>query len=651
MTVLATSQLRADAASAAPDAPRLVLHDAELSRRLDGLFDAHFTAPRRSSARVRTNHVLKRLLDVGSALVGLALIWPIMLLAALATLLDTGRPVFYSQSRRIRFGRRATIYKMRTLVIGADRKLDALVSIKHNGKFLNITKQADSYTRVGRWLERLWIVELPQLWNVLTGQMSMVGNRPIPDYVINALGPAPEVVERFASPQGMTGYVQILGRDNVTDDQRIQLEYRYSRVYEDGDVFFEDLRIIALTVLSYLGLVRGLTVERFLGAGPRQSVAAGTPKPVRNQTAALTDGLACPTCYVVEDACDPTACHQECVTSCEPNAISIRHGRAAISDACIACSACVTACPRHAIDKTPLTRVNGSLHCAGCGTHYPIVDGVADLLPRNTQAKTSPYFDFYDREYLHDNPLLHTEDTAWKLRELAPLVARGGSCDAVLDLGCGAGEIGRSLAARVGASQRTASDWSGDILSVARRTDDEGRFVRSDAAHLPFRNATFDLALLIDVIEHQALPDQVLRELRRTSKRMLMRTPLEDCWYERLRRRRKDLFRESSGHVVHFSLRTVRDRLRTAGWRVLRDESRPLAWSHWKRVLAGNAPFSHKCTAAARVFLRAVLPAGVHRRWFVTNYNALCESTFVPQETHASASSSPIMIQPREVNA
>lgn len=218
------------------------------------------------------NHLLKRVFDMLFLLAAVVVALPLILIGGLATLVDTGWPVFYVQTRRVRFGRCARIYKMRTLDVGSDKRLDALVSVKHHGKFLNVSKDCSRYTRVGRWLERLWIVELPQVLNILRGEMSVVGNRPIPDYVINALGPAVETIERFASPQGLTGYVQSIGRDDVTDEERILLEYHYSDVFERGDVFLEDLKIIACTIAAYFG--KQITVGHFLGEDYKVRYAA-----------------------------------------------------------------------------------------------------------------------------------------------------------------------------------------------------------------------------------------------------------------------------------------------------------------------------------------------------------------------------------------
>lgn len=624
--------------AAPPRMASIRLHDPELTRKLDRLFDDHFARPRQPTVRVQVNHLLKRGLDLLVAGLGLLVLWPVLALSALATLCDTGAPVFYSQTRRIRFGRRARIYKMRTMFVGADRNLDALVDIKNNGRFLNVAKAQSSYTRVGRILERLWIVEMPQLWNVLKGEMSLVGNRPIPDYVIGVLGPTHEVAERFAGPQGMTGYTQIIGREHVTDEERIQLEYHYSQIFEKGDVFIEDLRIILLTALTYLGMTRRRTASDFLPVEARRSGALSAADEVSAadalQAGELADEidvtgrhavLACPTCYEISAACDTGKCQEQCVKSCPHDAISIVAGRATINDRCTACSQCVHACPVDAIDKFALRTVDEGLHCDHCETTYTLRNGVYDLLPQRENLEKSPYFEFYESEYVADNPTVHLEDTEWKVRELRPLLKSDLQYSRMLDLGCGAGVLGRRIAADLGIPQTVSADWSTQILEVARREAPEATYVRMDAAYLPFRNRRFDLALLIDVIEHQHKPDQVLSELRRVADRLLLRTPLEECWYETMRRRRKDLFRESSGHVVHYDPPRARRQLSDNGWRV-RDESvRHIAWIHWKRVLAGDYPWPAKLTAAGRFGLRLLLPISLYRRLFVTNYNAFCE--------------------------
>lgn len=115
----------------------------------------------------------KRVFDVAFAVAGLALLWPLFLIVALLIKLDDRGPVLYRQIRAGRWGREFRIVKFRTMRDGADKEGPS------------VTAEGDSrITRVGRWLRKTKVDELPQLWNVLRGEMSFVGPRPeVPKYV------------------------------------------------------------------------------------------------------------------------------------------------------------------------------------------------------------------------------------------------------------------------------------------------------------------------------------------------------------------------------------------------------------------------------------------------------------------------------------
>ena len=219
---------------------------------LDRVFEEHFRNLPAPTLRLRLNWFGKRILDLVIGSIGTALTLPVIAVAAISTYLDTGRPVFYTQIRRGLYGKKIKVRKMRTMVQGTDKKLNEIISAEKHGRFMNIPWEADVYTRVGRILEVLWIVELPQLWSVLFGEMSLVGNRPVPDYVIRILGTSPQVIQRFGSPPGLTGYPQIVGREVISDEERIRLEEEYTRVYQTGNVVIEDIRIIARTIFLYV---------------------------------------------------------------------------------------------------------------------------------------------------------------------------------------------------------------------------------------------------------------------------------------------------------------------------------------------------------------------------------------------------------------
>jgi lipopolysaccharide/colanic/teichoic acid biosynthesis glycosyltransferase len=115
----------------------------------------------------------KRLFDVGATIAGLFVLWPVLLIVALLIKLDDGGSVFFRQERVGRAGRRFRVWKFRTMIPDAERRGGALT-----------VGQDPRTTRVGRWLRRSKLDELPQLFNVLAGDMSLVGPRPeVPRYV------------------------------------------------------------------------------------------------------------------------------------------------------------------------------------------------------------------------------------------------------------------------------------------------------------------------------------------------------------------------------------------------------------------------------------------------------------------------------------
>ena len=129
-------------------------------------------------------------------------------------------------------------------------------------RFLNIPHDSPLYSGVGRMLERSCFTELPQLLYVLRGTMSPVGNRPLPENVIDALREAyPGAEDRFNTPAGLTGPIQLAGRDNLTDVQRLRIEIRYCDVARSSYSMSLDFMILLYTVLVVSGLHRSFTCE------------------------------------------------------------------------------------------------------------------------------------------------------------------------------------------------------------------------------------------------------------------------------------------------------------------------------------------------------------------------------------------------------
>jgi exopolysaccharide biosynthesis polyprenyl glycosylphosphotransferase len=171
--------------------------------------------------------VLKRIADLLGAVAGLALLSPLFALVAILIKLDSRGPVFFGSPRWGQRGKRICIWKFRTMVNGAAGLLveDAALRAAYAK---DVKLQSDPrVTRVGKWLRRLSIDEMPQLFNVLTGDMSLVGPRPKLFGEEQKYGPLFGVV--LAVPPGMTGLWQVSGRNNLSYEQRIALDVDYVR--------------------------------------------------------------------------------------------------------------------------------------------------------------------------------------------------------------------------------------------------------------------------------------------------------------------------------------------------------------------------------------------------------------------------------------
>jgi lipopolysaccharide/colanic/teichoic acid biosynthesis glycosyltransferase len=187
---------------------------------------------------------MNRAADIAGAGLGLAVAAPVLAAAAVAIKLEDGGPVLYRQRRVGLGGEEFELLKLRTMVVGAE----------HQGAGLAVNRGDPRITRVGRVLRRLSLDELPQLWNVVRGDMSLVGPRPTLAYQ----------VERYTARQrrrlevkpGITGWAQVHGRAALPWADRIELdvwyvEHRSPRL---------DVRILLRTPLALLtGTYKGET--------------------------------------------------------------------------------------------------------------------------------------------------------------------------------------------------------------------------------------------------------------------------------------------------------------------------------------------------------------------------------------------------------
>ncbi|GAA4367120.1 sugar transferase [Actinomadura sp. NPDC048032] len=169
--------------------------------------------------------VLKGLVDRVAALGGIVALSPLLLLIAVLIKMSGEGPVLFRQTRVGRGGREFTVLKFRTMVADAEaRRLELLAANDHDGVLFKI-RQDPRVTRVGRRLRRYSLDELPQLFNVLRGEMSLVGPRPpLPDEVAQYGG---DVYRRLVVKPGLTGLWQVSGRSDLSWEESVRLDLRY----------------------------------------------------------------------------------------------------------------------------------------------------------------------------------------------------------------------------------------------------------------------------------------------------------------------------------------------------------------------------------------------------------------------------------------
>jgi lipopolysaccharide/colanic/teichoic acid biosynthesis glycosyltransferase len=196
----------------------------------------------------------KRIFDVVVSSILIIFSFPILLLIALAIKLESKGPLFYNAKRAGKGFKIFRFYKFRTMVVDADKKIDALAHLnqyagsENGAKFFKIANDP-RITKVGRFLRNTSLDELPQLFNVLKGDMSLVGNRPLPLYEAATLT-TNEFVERFMAPAGITGLWQIKkrGQSDMSVEERISLDISYAR----RSNLFYDFWIMAQTPAALL---------------------------------------------------------------------------------------------------------------------------------------------------------------------------------------------------------------------------------------------------------------------------------------------------------------------------------------------------------------------------------------------------------------
>lgn len=179
--------------------------------------------------------IMKRLMDISISIIGLILLSPFLIIGMIMIKLDDGGPVLFKQERATLNGRRFNVYKLRTMLVDATAK--------------SATNNDPRITKVGRFLRKTRFDEIPQLWNVLNGDMSLVGPRPeMIKNVKKYTRQLPEFQYRLRMKAGLTGYAQIVGKYNTTPKDKLLMDMMYIEQFS----IWKDIQLILQTVIVLL---------------------------------------------------------------------------------------------------------------------------------------------------------------------------------------------------------------------------------------------------------------------------------------------------------------------------------------------------------------------------------------------------------------
>ena len=191
--------------------------------------------------------VLKRVVDIAGSAVALLLLSPLLALIALLIKLEDRGPILFRQVRVGRHGREFKMLKFRSMRVDAEARLkELLAKNQHSGGVTFKIKNDPRVTRIGKWIRKFSFDELPQFWNVLVGDMSLVGPRP----------PVPREValytladrRRLAVTPGITCIWQVSGRAHIDFPGQVQLDVRYI----ESRSFWQDIKILCKTIPAVL---------------------------------------------------------------------------------------------------------------------------------------------------------------------------------------------------------------------------------------------------------------------------------------------------------------------------------------------------------------------------------------------------------------
>lgn len=186
------------------------------------------------------NKFLKRAIDIFGSLLTLIVLSPVWILIAIAIKCDSEGPVLFTQDRRTKDGRIFKMYKFRSMVVNAESMGAGLFNFENDPRV----------TKVGRFLRNTSLDELPQVWNVLKGDISLVGPRPCVTYELGDFETLNQrYKKRFEVRGGITGYAQVKGRNENSWEEKVTYDNEYIELFKKQGVWL-DVKIVFETALK-----------------------------------------------------------------------------------------------------------------------------------------------------------------------------------------------------------------------------------------------------------------------------------------------------------------------------------------------------------------------------------------------------------------
>ena len=200
-----------------------------------------------SSMEFSLYEVIKRLIDVVCSFLGVLVLSPLFIIIAIIIKTTSKGPVFFSQKRVGKNGKEFDMYKFRSMVVNAEELKEKLAAQNEMSGPMFKMKDDPRVTKVGKFIRKTSIDELPQLWNVLKGDMSLVGPRPsLPKEVAQFES---WMYKRLEVKPGLTCYWQVSGRNNIDFEDWMKLDIRY---VEERSLFV-DIKLILKTIFVLFG--------------------------------------------------------------------------------------------------------------------------------------------------------------------------------------------------------------------------------------------------------------------------------------------------------------------------------------------------------------------------------------------------------------